>query len=127
MKGFETEVALKQYDLVKSNKKNGEAFEGLKKEFEMLKQVDHDNIIKYMSLYKPKTTTYNNCLEFGIIMEHMPGGSLDSFIEEDFHNFSFSFKKTIMKQILSGLDFLHQHNIIHRDLKVILPSVSLVY
>ena len=122
IKGFETEVALKQYDLVKSHKKNGEAFDGLKKEFNMLRQVEHENIIKYLCLYKPQTTTYNNCLEFGIVMEHMPGGSLDSFIEENFAKLTFETKKAIMKQILSGLEFLHQHNIIHRDLKVTYSS-----
>ena len=118
IKDYEEELALKQYDLVKNQKRNGEPYDGLIKEFEMLKHLDHENIIKYICLYKPKTTTYYNCLEFGIIMEYMPGGSLDTYIEENAHSMSFETKKNIMKQILSGIDFLHQHNIIHRDLKV---------
>jgi len=114
---FEQEVALKQYDLVKNQKGNKDAYESLSKEFVMLKRLQHPNIIQYHSLYKPQKTAYNNCLEFGIIMEYMPGGSLDSYIEDGIDRISINQKKSLMKQILSGLEFLHKYNIIHRDLK----------
>ncbi len=111
-------MALKQYDLVKSQKGNNETYDSLSKEFEMLRHLKHENIIRYYSLYKPQKMAYTNCLEFGIIMEYMPGGSLDSCIEESFGSMTIKTKKSIMKQIISGLDYLHQYNIIHRDLKV---------
>jgi hypothetical protein len=117
VKEFEQEVALKQYDLVKNQKGNKDAYEALSKEFVMLKQLQNDNIIQYHCLYKPQKTAYHNCLEFGIIMEYMPGGSLDSYIEEGMDKLSINQKKSIMKQILSGLEYLHKYNIIHRDLK----------
>lgn len=118
VKEFEQEVALKQYDLVKNQKGNKDAYEALSKEFVMLKQLQNDNIIQYHCLYKPQKTAYHNCLEFGIIMEFMPGGSLDAYIEEGMDKISINKKKSIMKQILSGLEYLHKFNIIHRDLKV---------
>jgi len=114
---FEQEVALKQYDLVKNQKGNKDAYESLSKEFVMLKQLQHPNIIQYHCLYKPQKTAYNNCLEFGIIMEYMSGGSLDSYIEDGIDRISINQKKSLMKQILSGLEYLHKYNIIHRDLK----------
>jgi len=117
VKEFEQEVALKQYDLVKNQKGNKDAYESLSKEFVMLKQLHHDNIIQYHCLYKPQRAAYTNCLEFGIIMEFMPGGSLDAYIEEGIDKFTINQKKSLMKQILSGLEFLHRNNIIHRDLK----------
>ena len=119
VKEYDHDVALKQYDLVKNQKGNVDTYESLSKEFEMLKHLKHENIIQYYCLYKPQKMTYTNCLEFGIIMEYMPGGSLDTYIEENIRTISLESKKSIMKQIISGLDFLHQHNIIHRDLKVI--------
>lgn len=118
VKDCEEPVALKQYDLVKNHRRNDEAYSSLNKEFEMLRSLDHENIIKYMCLYKPQRATYTNCLEFGIIMEYMPGGSLDTCIEENACSLTFDMKRRIMKQILSGLDYLHEHSIIHRDLKV---------
>ena len=118
VKEFEQEVALKQYDLVKNQKGNKDAYEALSKEFVMLKQLQNDNIIQYHCLYKPQKTAYYNCLEFGIIMEYMPGGSLDAYIEEGMDKISIDQKKSIMKQILCGLEYLHKYNIIHRDLKV---------
>jgi len=117
VKEFEQEVALKQYDLVKNQKGNKDAYEALSKEFVMLKQLQNDNIIQYHCLYKPQKTAYYNCLEFGIIMEYMPGGSLDAYIEEGMDKISIDQKKSIMKQILCGLEYLHKYNIIHRDLK----------
>jgi len=120
VKGIEGEVALKQYDLVENHKKNSEAYDGLKSEFDMLRSLEHDNIIGYICLYKPNKAKYSNCIEFGVIMEYMKGGSLESWIEEGYHNVSYVEKKRIIKQILSGISFLHQHNIIHRDLKVII-------
>jgi serine/threonine protein kinase len=50
----------------------------LKKEFNMLAPLDHENIIKYYALMPPKESEIKNKVQFGVIMEHMPGGSLRS-------------------------------------------------
>ena len=118
IKEFEDIVALKQYELVKDKQNSFQSYESLKKEFNMLRQLNHDNIIKYLSLYKPRKMAYSNCIEFGIIMEYLSGGSLETYIDEKFMEISFKGKKSLMKQILLGIDYLHQNGIIHRDLKV---------
>ena len=113
---FDDEVALKQYDFHKSLKQ-GINYESLKEEFHMLRQLEHENVIRYLCLYRPKRKTLNN-RDFGVIMEYMSGGSLEDYIKNDFEHITYDNKKSIMRQILSGLDYLHQNNIIHRDLKV---------
>jgi len=112
---FEDDVALKQYDFHKSQKQ-GINYETLKEEFHMLRQLDHENVIRYLCLYRPKRKTLNN-RDFGVIMEYMSGGSLEDYIKNDYEHINFDNKKSLMRQILSGLDYLHQNNIIHRDLK----------
>ena len=113
---FDDDVALKQYDFHKSQKQ-GINYETLKEEFHMLRQLEHENVIRYLCLYRPKRKTLNN-RDFGVIMEYMSGGSLEDYIKNDFGHITFENKKSLMKQILSGLDYLHENNIIHRDLKV---------
>lgn len=119
IKEFEELVALKQYELMKSQTSGTEAYNAIKDEFHMLRQLDHENVIQYYCLYRSKKKTYSNCVEFGVIMEYMSGGSLEALLEADYKSISFAMKKSILKQILQGLDYLHKNDIMHRDLKVI--------
>jgi len=63
----------------------------------MLRNMRHDNIIQYYCLYKPRKIKYANCLEFGVIMEYMPGGSLLQYLEESYSELSFKSKIDIME------------------------------
>lgn len=113
---FEDLFALKQFDLIR-DKKNAITYESLKNEFQMLRNLEHENVIPYYSIFIPRKNTVSNCIEFGFIMEYMSGGSLESYIEENFENISWKQKLSFLKQILKGLKYLHEHKIIHRDLK----------
>ena len=116
-------LALKQYEAMNSNKQDKNKYQMLTKEFNLLRKLEHPNIIRYHSLYKTKKDgKCRNMINFGILMEYMPGGSLAAFIEESFQNISLMDKKRFMKQILEGLCCLHENNVIHRDLKVILQN-----
>jgi len=127
IKEFEEIVVLKQYELVKNKQSSLKSYDSLKKEFHMLRQLNHDNVIKYLSLYKPRKMSYSNCIEFGIIMEYLSGGSLEAYIENEFEKITFKAKKSMMKQLVLGLEYLHQHNIIHRDLKVNIIFITILY
>jgi len=118
MKEYENEVALKQYEVLKNGLEGMQVYDVLKDEFHMLRQLEHENVIKYHCLYRSRRKANSHYLEFGVIMEYMSGGSLEDYISKDFANITFEKKKSIMKQILVGLNHLHQNNIIHRDLKV---------
>ena len=114
-------AALKLYEFIKKETKQAEGYEALRKEFKLLKSFSHPNIIQYCCLYKPKRTAYDNCIEYGIVMEYMSGGSLEKYIEQSFAKITLAEKKSFIKQLFSGLAYLHDANVMHRDLKVFCP------
>lgn len=107
--------ALKLYD---SSRVGEDSYETVKSEFEIVRSAAHENVIEYYSLYKPKASEDRSCVEFGIIMEYMRGGTLEKFIEQNFVEITMKQKKSYIRQILKGLEYLHQFGILYRDLKV---------
>ena len=84
-------------------------------EIEILKKMNHPNIIKYYKYFKEKNKIY-------IIMEYFDNGDLKDYIEV----LSELKKKNMIKkdeiwyifyQCMSGLTYLHKTNVIHRDIK----------
>ena len=83
------------------------------REVSILKKVCHKNIIKYYSSFLDKDILY-------IIMEYAELGDLYSLIKhykKHSKNFTEIDLWKISSEVLSGLDYLHSHNIIHRDIK----------
>ena len=50
-------------------------------------------------------------------MEYVPGGSIAESIVHDFGALSVRNVKAYTAQILTGLEYLHRMNVIHRDIK----------
>jgi len=78
-------------------------------EIQVLRQLDHPNILKLYEFYQDQKNYY-------IIIELCTGGELfDKIIEQG----SLSEKEAsyIMKQLLGAVVYAHNHNIVHRDLK----------
>ena len=83
------------------------------REVSILKKVNHKNIIKYYSSFLEKEILY-------IIMEYAELGDLYSLIKHYKKHSKFFSENDLWKisfEVLSGLDYLHSHNIIHRDIK----------
>jgi calcium/calmodulin-dependent protein kinase I len=81
----------------------------LKREIEIMKQVDHVNILKLIEIYEDDDKVY-------IVMELVEGSELfDRIVDKGYY----SEKSTvhIVKQILNAVKYLHQQGIAHRDLK----------
>lgn len=78
-------------------------------EVEMLKKLDHPNVIKVYEFFEDTKYMY-------IVMELLQGGELFDKIQR-VHRFSEQKAAQIFYQILSGVNYLHKHNIVHRDLK----------
>ena len=75
---------------------------------EILKKMDHPNLIKLIDLY-------NNDSNLQIVTEFYSGGELFEILFKDKHFNEITCSK-IMKQILLGLNYLHKNRIVHRGI-----------
>ena len=101
--------------------KNPKAYRYLENEINILKSIDHENIIKLYNSdleerkFKYLITEYCNGGDLGNILEHYMSEKNRPFSEEEV--------QYIMKQLVSGIKYLHSKSgnkweIIHRDLKL---------
>ena len=89
--------------------RRGAKMEDIKKEVDILHQIDHPNIIQLYEVYETK-------LEVILVLELVSGGELFDYISEKDH-LSEEEASAFIKQILDGVEHLHSKNIAHLDLK----------
>lgn len=81
----------------------------LKREIEIMKKVDHKNILKLHEIFEDDDKVY-------IVMELVNGSELfDRIVEKGFY--SERNAMNVVSQILSAVAYLHSKGIAHRDLK----------
>ncbi|CAD8180467.1 unnamed protein product [Paramecium octaurelia] len=78
-------------------------------EVNILKGLDHPNIVNIYELYQDERYYY-------LITEYLSGGELFDRIQQR-NNLNESMAANYMKQILSAVNYCHLSNIVHRDLK----------
>lgn len=84
--------------------------EDIFKEINILISLDHPNIIYLKEYYEEGNKAY-------LIMEYLRGGELlDAVL--DIGHYSEREARTIFRQIVSGVGYLHKRGIAHRDLKL---------
>jgi serine/threonine protein kinase len=103
-------VAAKFVDISEYMKKADDIQKALKEAQYML-TLDHKNIVKLESVF-----ILNNQLI--IFMEHIAGGELKQCISNKSTRFPEIDVKKIMKVLISAINYIHKHNIVHRDLKL---------
>ena len=104
------EVAIKVSE-VKTTADGKKTF-SLKDEFEALNHVPkHPNIANYEELYSYED--HRGLCDYAV-MQYYPDGNLSNAIKQ---GLTAEQKEDIATQLLEGIDFLHKHKVVHRDLK----------
>lgn len=101
--------AVKEIPLPNQGSEAKQAFLQLEREIAMLAKLEHTNIVKYFGTQMEDDKLY-------LFSELMSKGSLES-VYKQYHGLHFEQIQTYTKQILSGLNYLHDRNIIHGNIK----------
>ncbi|ETO16631.1 protein kinase 1, partial [Reticulomyxa filosa] len=103
-------VAIKQIDKKKYQAKcKSDAPDGFKNEFEILRNINHKNIIKLYDVFETEETLY-------LVLEIASGGDLSQKIVQQ-KILSENIARKVMWQLLCGIKHLHDGKIAHRDVK----------
>ena len=98
-------IAMKKIKKVKENEIDDME---IKNEIDILKKLDHPNIVKIIEFYSASKAYY-------IITDYCPCGELYNQIKTQYNEYQLS---VLFYQVFSGLYYLHSKNIVHRDLKL---------
>lgn len=86
-------------------------FYNLSQEISLLKSLRHVHIVRYL-----QTEVEIDQRKVKILLEYIPGGSLRTILDK-YGGLSQKVIKTYAYQIIKGLQYLHIHQVMHRDLK----------
>jgi len=105
-KKTEQKVAIKR---IRKDQVEGEDIKLLLREVQIMRKLDHPNILKLYEVYESDE-------EFFLVMELVTGKELfDKIVEKG--QYSEREASNIVRQIVSAVEYLHDHGIAHRDLK----------
>ena len=110
----DTPYATKVYDR-QTIEKSKDLLRYIKTEATILKNLNHPNIVKLKEVKKTKKHYY-------IVMEFCNGGELSQNLKKYQAKYNKAFPEEIvqylMKQIVNGINYLHNLDIMHRDIKL---------
>ncbi|KNA12875.1 hypothetical protein SOVF_121150 [Spinacia oleracea] len=100
--------AVKEVSLLEQGSQGRQSIYQLEQEIELLSQFKHENIVRYLGTQTTDSKLY-------IFLELVTQGSLAKL----YQNYSLrnSHVSVYTRQILLGLKYLHEKNVVHRDIK----------
>ena len=94
----------------KANMKPIEVFQQ-RREIEVLKMCQHDNIIKLVDLFENSDTYF-------IVLDFMQGKDLFDYIQKRGFSLPEQRVQDLAYQVAMGVQYMHEFGIVHRDLKL---------
>ncbi|KAL6993013.1 mitogen-activated protein kinase kinase kinase [Sarracenia purpurea var. burkii] len=111
--GFNSEsgqmCAIKEVRVIADDKTSKECLKQLNQEITLLSQLSHPNIVQYYGSELGEET-------LSVYLEYVSGGSIHKLLQE-YGAFREPVIQNYTRQILSGLNYLHGRNTVHRDIK----------
>lgn len=86
-----------------------EMVKALDQEIDTMQHLEHPNIVQYLGCERKEYS-------ISIFLEYISGGSVGSCLRKH-GKFEQSLVSSLTRQVLSGLAYLHQEGVLHRDLK----------
>ncbi|KAI1332490.1 hypothetical protein F5Y16DRAFT_394562 [Xylariaceae sp. FL0255] len=103
------EVEVNQKAANGDKNKMKELLAALDQEIDTMQNLDNDNIVQYLGCERKETS-------ISIFLEYISGGSIGSCLRKH-GKFEEPVVRSLTRQTLSGLAYLHHEGILHRDLK----------
>ncbi|KAL9396201.1 hypothetical protein Peur_010454 [Populus x canadensis] len=100
--------AVKEVSLLDQGSKGKQSIYQLEQEIALLSRFEHENIVQYYGTDKDESKLY-------IFLELVTKGSLQKLYQR--YNLRDSQVSSYTRQILHGLKYLHDQNVVHRDIK----------
>ncbi|GAB2224018.1 hypothetical protein Drorol1_Dr00004764 [Drosera rotundifolia] len=100
--------AVKEVSLTEQGTQGRQSVLQLEQEIDLLSQFEHENIVRYLGTDKDDSSLY-------IFLELITQGSLVSLYKR--YNLRDSQVSAYTRQILYGLQYLHDRRVVHRDIK----------
>ncbi|XP_076090427.1 serine/threonine-protein kinase Nek4-like isoform X2 [Mytilus galloprovincialis] len=104
-----TNYAMKVINLSRANGREKELLDRETQILSDLKRFKHQNIVEYVECFRQGDSAY-------IIMEYCERGTLYEYIRQNKVVSEYMFVEFV-RQMASGLEFLHSKNVLHRDVK----------
>ncbi|KAF4591614.1 MAP kinase kinase kinase Ste11 [Ophiocordyceps camponoti-floridani] len=109
-------LAVKQVEAPGANSSSSQSdarkksmIEALKREISLLRELRHPNIVQYLGCS-------SSADQLNIFLEYVPGGSVQTMLNS-YGALPEPLVRSFVRQILTGLSYLHDRDIIHRDIK----------